>query len=67
MTEQKGPVTIEGDAGFVHTASKLIGRVKIGAQCIVHPLAQIDAGGGEIVIGPQCIIEENVQIINRSV
>ena len=40
------------------------GNVTLGEGCIVHPGAQINAQGGDIIIGDYCIIEEYAKIVN---
>ncbi|KAI6241263.1 Dynactin subunit 6 [Aphelenchoides fujianensis] len=50
---------------FVHTASVLSGQLTFGEGCVIHPLARIDAGDGEIVFGKNNIVEERAVIVNR--
>lgn len=45
--------------------SKLRGDITIGTNTIIHPCAIIIAECGPIVIGDNCLIEEQVQIINK--
>eukprot|EP01068_Selenidium_serpulae_P002050 Selendium_serpulae@DN2148_c0_g1_i2.p1 len=41
-------------------------KITIGARCVVHPLAVVDARDGPITIGDDVILEENVVIVNNS-
>lgn len=43
------------------------GEVTIGSKTIVHPRARIIAQDGPIIIGNDCLIEENSTIINKYV
>lgn len=45
--------------------SKLRGDITIGANTIIHPCAIINAESGPIIIGDNCLIEEQVQINHR--
>jgi dynactin-6 len=41
------------------------GTITIGNGCVLHPRASIVALGGPIHLGIDCIVEENVRIVNR--
>ena len=41
------------------------GPVSFGDGCVVHPGAFIDARGGKIIFGENCIIEEKARIVNK--
>lgn len=45
--------------------SKLRGDITIGNNTIIHPCAVINADSGPIIIGNNCLIEEQVEINNR--
>lgn len=44
----------------------VVGRhaVTIGANCVVHPLATIDATRGPVTFGDNCVVDELCMIIN---
>nr|CAG4636650.1 EOG090X0I48 [Eubosmina coregoni]SVE70168.1 EOG090X0I48 [Eubosmina coregoni] len=44
----------------------LQGDITIGTRTVIHPRARIIASSGPIIIGENNIIEEQVQIINKS-
>ncbi|GFS42256.1 dynactin subunit 6 [Trichonephila inaurata madagascariensis] len=46
--------------------SELVGEITIGSRTVIHPKAHIIAEAGPIVIGESNLIEEQVQIINKS-
>ncbi|XP_030764015.1 dynactin subunit 6 [Sitophilus oryzae] len=45
--------------------SKLRGDITVGAGTIIHPSASIIAEAGPIIIGENCLIEEQAKIIHR--
>ncbi|XP_050306102.1 dynactin subunit 6 [Anthonomus grandis grandis] len=45
--------------------SKLRGDITIGSGTIIHPGATITAEAGPIIIGENCLIEEQAKIIHR--
>ncbi|XP_018334172.1 dynactin subunit 6-like [Agrilus planipennis] len=45
---------------------KLRGDVTIGGGTIIHPSASIIAEAGPIIIGENCLIEEQTKIINKA-
>lgn len=45
--------------------SKLRGDITIGANTIIHPSASIHAEAGPIIIGDNCLIEEQAKITHR--
>ena len=57
----KSMLTIAPTA-VVCEGARLVGRVTVGAGTVVHPTAQIVAGGRPIVIGDNCVVEEMVVI-----
>ncbi|PWN22113.1 hypothetical protein BCV69DRAFT_281115 [Microstroma glucosiphilum] len=46
--------------------TKLSGEISIASGCVLHPLSSLQALGGPIILGPNCLLEENVNIINSS-
>uniref|UniRef100_A0A6P7GII6 Dynactin subunit 6 n=1 Tax=Diabrotica virgifera virgifera TaxID=50390 RepID=A0A6P7GII6_DIAVI len=44
---------------------KLRGDITIGSGTIIHPGATIIAEAGPIIIGDNCLIEEQVKIVHR--
>lgn len=45
----------------------LKGDITIGAGSVIHPKATLFAVAGPIVLGVDCIVEENAVIVNRYV
>lgn len=45
--------------------SNLRGDITIGAGTIIHPNVSISAEAGPIIIGENCLIEEQSKIIHR--
>uniref|UniRef100_A0AAR5PAU9 Dynactin subunit 6 n=1 Tax=Dendroctonus ponderosae TaxID=77166 RepID=A0AAR5PAU9_DENPD len=45
--------------------AKLRGDITVGSGTIIHPCATIVAEAGPIIIGEQCLIEEQAKIVHR--
>jgi len=54
------------NGAVVCSECELQGDIVIGARTVIHPRAKILALAGPIIIGENNIIEEQVQIINKS-
>mmetsp|Transcript_54377 Transcript_54377/g.124740 ORF Transcript_54377/g.124740 Transcript_54377/m.124740 type:complete len:158 (-) Transcript_54377:131-604(-) len=50
----------------VCSGAVLQGDVTVGDGSIIHPLAELRANGGAIVIGANCVVEERVQILSSA-
>ncbi|KAL1513761.1 hypothetical protein ABEB36_003129 [Hypothenemus hampei] len=50
---------------LVCEGSKLRGDITVGSGTIIHPSATVIAEAGPIVIGENCLIEEQAKIIHR--
>jgi len=50
----------------VCTEAEYVGKITLGARCVVHPKARIIAETAPIIIGDGNLIEEQACIINRS-
>lgn len=58
-------LSISGGAMVCDDAT-LTGDIRVGSGTVVHPRCTISCvEGGSIVIGPDCVIEEQVAIVNR--
>jgi len=65
MSQQNYQLKVAADA-LVCETSIIQGEVTIGSKTIVHPRARIIAQDGPIIIGNDCLIEENSTIINKN-
>ena len=55
----------KGPSVIIPDNAEIQGPVVFGDGCVVHPGAFIDARGGTISFGENCIIEEKVRIVNK--
>ncbi|PWN96927.1 trimeric LpxA-like protein [Tilletiopsis washingtonensis] len=54
-----------GSKVVIAADAELRGTITIGNGCVLHPRASIVALGGPVHLGADCIVEENVRIVNR--
>ncbi|CAM9730135.1 unnamed protein product [Chrysoparadoxa australica] len=56
-----------GEGCLVSEEADIQGNVRIGPGCIVHPCCTIvSQGGGAIIFGEDCVVEERAVITNES-
>lgn len=61
-----GAIIVGGKGLTSYFYPPLSGEITIASGCVLHPLSSLQALGGPIVLGPNCLIEEHVSIINSS-
>ena len=49
----------------MHDHALVSGDVRLGRDCVVHPLARLLATGGPVLIGDRCVVEERAVVENR--
>ncbi|WVR05073.1 hypothetical protein IAU60_002085 [Kwoniella sp. DSM 27419] len=65
-TERPPATIISHPSAIICQDTELRGDITVGEGCVIHPKASIQALGGPIVLGRNCVVEELSVIINRN-